>query len=139
MTITHRLSDALAAARHASALHGKLPASPSSAAGGADTMAPLAMTPLAPPLVSTSASSPHASPHTSPARETGDDGALPGMVPTARRELFDRSREELLTLLAQRDFGALPPSWAAISGRLSQEEAASAAAALQLIAARVTA
>ncbi len=141
MTINHRLSDPLAAARHASTLHGKLhadasvPASGSaSTAAGAGTMAPLALTPLAPPQVSHAASAPHAA----TAQQASDDDAVPGMVPTARRDLFDRRREELLAQLAKRDFGALPPSWAAISGRLSQEEAASAAAALQLIAARVS-
>lgn len=124
MTINTRLTDAPAAARHASALQ---PAAElSAAAGSAAGMAPVAMTPLAPP---------RADSETAPG---SDDEPMPGMVPTARRELFDRTREELLDLLGRRDFGALPPSWAAISGRLSQEEAASAAAALQLIAARVS-
>ncbi|MEO0317148.1 MAG: hypothetical protein RL404_825 [Pseudomonadota bacterium] len=120
MTINTRLTDALFAARHASA------AAPPPAAVRAGGMAPVSLTPLAPP---------GAAGATAPGKENDD---LPGMVPTARRELFDRTREELLDMLGRRDFGALPPSWAAISGRLSQEEAASAAAALQLIAARVS-
>ncbi len=124
MTINTRLTDALAAARQVSTLQ----SNPEQAAAGARAagMAPVSMTPLTPPRVAG---------ETAP---VSDDESMPGMVPTARRELFDRTREELLDLLGRRDFGALPPSWAAISGRLSQEEAASAAAALHLIATRVS-
>ena len=128
MTITPRLNDALAAARQASAL--QVPAG-HPPAGAVTGMAPVAMTPLEPPRVAGTAGS------AARTAAQGDD-ALPGTVPTARRELFDRSREALLDALGRRDFGALPPSWAGVCGRLSQEEAASAAAALQLIAARVS-
>ncbi len=126
MKITPRLQDALAATSQAARLQAssERPAANMTGAG----MAPLSLTPLVPPravLAGESAAAPK-------------DDSLPGMVPTTRRELFDRIREDLLERVSQRDLGALPPSWAAISGRLSQEEAASAAAALQLIAARVS-
>ena len=132
MTITPRLHDALAAARHAAALQ----AAGERVAGSAAVarMAPVAMTPLAPPraLGDTALTA------TEDREAARQHEALPGMVPTVRRELFDRTRDALLDLLGRRDLGALPPSWAGISGCLTQEEAASAAAALQLIAARVS-
>lgn len=130
MTITTRLTDALAAARHAAALQAAVehPAVPAAAAG----MAPVSMTPLAPPRTGKSADTADA--HRLPQY----DDVRPGMVPTVRRELFDSSCEELLALLGRRDLNALPPSWAGVSGHLTQEEAASAAAALRLIAARVS-
>ncbi len=130
MTITPRLNDALAAARHAATMQAAAqhPAGPAAVAAN---MAPVALTPLAPPRVD-------GAPGAEAQARAAQDDALPGMVPTARRELFDRTREELLDLLGRRDLGALPPSWAGVSGRLTQEEAASAAAALQLIAARVS-
>ncbi len=133
MTITPRLNDALAAARHTAAMQAAVerPAGPAAAAAG---MAPVSMTPLAPPRTD---GAPGTAANAAQASAARDD-SLPGMVPTARRELFDRTREELLDLLGRRDLGALPPSWAGVSGRLTQEEAASAAAALQLIAARVS-
>ncbi len=138
MTITPRLNDALAATRHAAAMQAaaERPAGPAAAVAG---MAPVALTPLAPPRVDGAAGTAGTeSPANTARANTAQDDTLPGMVPTARRELFDRTREELLDLLGRRDLGALPPSWAGVSGRLTQEEAASAAAALQLIAARVS-
>ncbi len=130
MTITPRLNDALAATRHAAAMQAAAER-PAGAAANAASMAPVALTPLAPPHAATAGTEAEAA-------TDAQDGTMPGMVPTARRELFDRTREELLDLLGRRDLGALPPSWAGVSGRLTQEEAASAAAALQLIAARVS-
>lgn len=140
MTITPRLNDALAAARHAAAMQAaaERPAGPAAAAAG---MAPVALTPLAPPRTDGAPGTqaqPGAARGGAAQTDAAQDDTLPGMVPTARRELFDRTREELLDLLGRRDLGALPPSWAGVSGRLTQEEAASAAAALQLIAARVS-
>ena len=146
MTITPRLNDALAAARHATAMREAIE---HPAAAGTAGMAPVAMTPLAPPRAAgvsgISSTSSTSSTLGTTATHGADDGVdappadtLPCMVPTVRRELFDRTREELLDLLGRRDLGALPPSWAGVSGRLTQEEAASAAAALQLIAARVS-
>ncbi len=140
MSITPRLSDALAAARHAAAqaavpAHELPPSSSSSSAlssTAAGIMAPLSMTPLAPPRPAGIDQS------TDQSTATPPRDSLPGAVPTARRELFDRTREHLLDLVSRRDVSALPPSWAGVSGRLSQEEAASATAALQLVAARVS-
>lgn len=126
MTITPKLQDALAAAHLVS---GPQFAAHSEEGGpAASAMAPLSLTPLAPPRAA-------ATDESAPAQPAE---AQPGMVPTMRRELFDRKREQLLALLDKRDFGELPPSWAAISGRLSQEEATAAAAALQLIAVQVS-
>ena len=126
MTITPKLHDALAAARQVSAPQSAAHSEAGATAAGA--MAPLSLTPLAPPRAA-------ATDESAPAQPAE---AQPGMVPTMRRELFDRKREQLLALLDKRDFGELPPSWAAISGRLSQEEATAAAAALQLIAVQVS-
>ncbi len=137
MTITPRLNDALAAARHAAAMQAaaERPAGSAAAAAG---MAPVAMTPLAPPRTDGVAANAENVANAAAQANAAQDDTLPGMVPTARRELFDRTREEWLDLLGRRDLGALPPSWAGVSGRLTQEEAASTAAALQLIAARVS-
>ena len=143
MTITPRPNDALAAARHAAAMQAAVerPAGPAAAAAAAACMAPVALTPLAPPRAEGAAGTQAqagAAQRNAAQADAAQHDTLPGMVPTARRELFDRTREELLDLLGRRDLGALPPSWAGVSGRLTQEEAASAAAALQLIAARVS-
>lgn len=138
MTITPRLNDALAAARHATAMQAaaERPAGPAAAAA---SMAPVALTPLAPPRADGAAGTGGANKPANVAQASAaQEDTVPGMVPTARRELFDRTREELLDLLGRRDLGALPPSRAGVSGRLTQEEAASAAAALQLIAVRVS-
>ncbi len=125
MTISSRLNDALALARMSAT---SIQQSQPPVTVAAHRMAPLSLTPLSPPrAASTDESAPIAMP-----------GSLPGSVPNAQRELFDRTREQLLATLAGRDFSALPPSWAGVSGRLSQEEATSAAAALQLIAAQVS-
>lgn len=126
MTITNRLHDGLATAGQALAPQAanERP-TPALAAAG---MAPLSLTPLAPPRTAGSA--------IASAAAQGD--ALPAGVPMQHRALFDRTHEALFDLLSRRDFSALPPSWAGVSTRLAQEEAASAAAALYLIAARVS-
>lgn len=127
MTMIPRLSDALAAARQAATRRTSAGDAAMPASATPPAMAPLAMTPLAPPRVA----------GTDECALPEHPTSLPGAIPTARRELFERTRDTLLELVSRRDVGALPPSWAGVSGRLSQEEAASAAAALQLVAAQV--
>ncbi len=125
MTITPRQHDALAAAR-ASAMQA-VRERPVATANG-NGMAALSLTPLVPPRAAL----------TDESAAVPKDDALPGTVPTMRRELFDRIREDLMERVNRRDLGALPPSWAGISGTLSQEEAASAVAALRVIATEVS-
>ena len=125
MTITPRRHDALATG-HASAVQA-VSVPPAATATGTG-MAALSLTPLVPPRAAL----------TDESATVPKDDALPGTVPTMRRELFDRIREDLMERVNRRDLGALPPSWAGISGTLSQEEAASAVAALRVIATEVS-